>query len=72
MTRARLTIVDVVTAAASVAVLGILAKPMMTALRNNSGDLGQMEAFLFLAIPPALVMSLFVLIFATAIGGRPS
>lgn len=69
-TRARITPVDVVMFAATLAALGFLIAPMLTIVNNNAHHLSTPTGYLFAMIPPALLMTLLIVIWKTAVGGN--
>lgn len=71
MTRAQVTIPDVVFFGVALLLLGVFAEPIYQLLNQRAGDLGAGEAFLLQMVVPSLVVTLLIIIFAIAIGGRP-
>jgi hypothetical protein len=67
--RGRLTIVDVVFIAVSVAVLAALAPAVYTLLQQQAGELGTGSGYLFQMVVPGIVATLLVVTYATATGG---
>lgn len=67
--RARLTPVDVVFAATSLAMVAFFAQPVYTALNDNADALGTGAAYMFQMLMPALIVTLLFVVFATAVGG---
>lgn len=70
--RARLTPVDVVYLAVSFAVLAFGIQIFYPLLNQNAGRLGTGELYLFQTIAPALLLTLFTVLFVTAVGGSSS
>ena len=69
--RGRITIVEVVFFAASIAVLAFVTEPMYSILDQYASELGTGEAFLFRMVVPGLIMTVLVLVYTTAVGGHP-
>lgn len=70
MIRAQLTIPDMVLTAAALVVLYPLAAAFYKILDANAGELGTGTAYLFQMVVPGLVVTLLVIVFAIAVGGR--
>jgi len=70
MTRAQLTIPDMVFAVASIVVLYPLAAAFYDVLHANAGDLSTGTAYLFQMVVPGLVVTILIILFAIAVGGR--
>lgn len=68
--RARLTPVDIGRIGLAVIILGLLIGPIYTVMNANVGSLGVGDAYLARAVIPAALLGVFVLIMATAVGGR--
>lgn len=67
--RARLTLVDVVFLGASIAVLSALVPPLYDLLNQQASQLGTGELYLFQLVVPGIVLTLLVVMLATAATG---
>jgi len=67
--RARLTLVDMINIAVSVAVLAFLGIPFYEILRSQAGDLGAGVELLLQAMVPALLIALLIVIYSVAVTG---
>lgn len=70
MNRGQITVPDLVYFAAALAALAGLAPVVYGVLDMRAGDLGTGEAFLVQLAVPGLVLTLIVILFAIAVGGR--
>lgn len=70
MSRAQLTIPDLVFAVAALVTLTPLAAAFYSTLDANAGELGTGTAYLFQMVVPGLVLTLLIIVFAIAVGGR--
>lgn len=71
MNRAQITIPDVVFFAAALLILGAFAEPIYQLLNDRAANLGPGEAFLLQMVVPSMVITMLIIIFAIAVGGRP-
>ncbi|MCG1002861.1 MULTISPECIES: hypothetical protein [Halobacterium] len=68
--RAQLTIPDVVYGAAALLILSALAPVVYQLLNQNAGDFRIGTTMLWQLVVPGMVMTLLIVIFSTAVGGR--
>jgi hypothetical protein len=67
--RARITLVDIIYIAVSMAVLAFLAPVLYDLLAAKAGVLGTGELYLFQLIVPGILITMLMVIYSTAVSG---